>query len=85
MKIAKILIVFVIFASLLALNLLLTANPLDDISNLRKVKMVFKDGVLIDLNHPQGTASYWDYYITDKQKKGFLADAEKAAGFNREN
>jgi hypothetical protein len=45
--------------------------------------MVFKDGVLVDLNHPQGTASYWDYYIKNAPKKGTLADAEEAAGFKR--
>jgi len=58
-------------------------NPLEDISNIRKVKMVFKDGVKVDPNHPQGTASYWDYYITKKYKKGYLADAEESAGFQR--
>ncbi len=63
--------------------LVIAENPLENISNIRKVKMVFKDGVLVDLNQPQGTASYWDYYITNKLKKGFLADAEEAAGFKR--
>jgi imidazolonepropionase-like amidohydrolase len=63
--------------------LVVAENPLENISNIRKVKMVFKDGVLVDLNQPQGTASYWDYYITNKLKKGFLADAEEAAGFKR--
>lgn len=58
-------------------------NPLVNISNIRKVKMVFKDGIMVDLNHPQGTASYWDYYITKKFKKGYLADAEESAGFKR--
>jgi imidazolonepropionase-like amidohydrolase len=58
-------------------------NPLDNISNIRKVKMVFKDGVSVDLNQPQGTASYWDYYITKEYKKGYLAEAEKGAGFKR--
>jgi imidazolonepropionase-like amidohydrolase len=58
-------------------------NPLENISNIRKVKMVFKDGIMADLNHPQGTASYWDYYVTKKFKKGYLADAEESAGFKR--
>ena len=58
-------------------------NPLENISNIRKVKMVFKDGIMVDLNHPQGTASYWDYYVTKKLKKGYLADAEESAGFKR--
>ncbi len=63
--------------------LVVADNPLANISNIRKVKMVFKDGDLVDLKQPQGTASYWDYYITNKLKKGFWADAEEAAGFKR--
>lgn len=58
-------------------------NPLENISNIRKVKMVFKNGIMVDLNNPQGTASYWDYYVTKKYKKGYLADAEESAGFKR--
>ena len=59
-------------------------NPLDNISNIRKVKMVFKDGVSVDLNQPQGTASYWDYYFTGKAlRSGYLGAAESAAGFDR--
>jgi len=60
-------------------------NPLENISYIRKVKMVFKDGVMVDLNHPQGTASYWDYYISKSYKKGYLAEAEESAGFERGN
>jgi imidazolonepropionase-like amidohydrolase len=63
--------------------LIVTENPLENISNIRKAKMVFKDGVMVDLNQPQGTASYWDYYVTDELKRGYLADAEEAAGFKR--
>jgi imidazolonepropionase-like amidohydrolase len=63
--------------------LIVAENPLENISNIRKIKMVFIDGVMVDLNQPQGTASYWDYYVTDKVKRGYLADAEEAAGFKR--
>jgi cytosine/adenosine deaminase-related metal-dependent hydrolase len=63
--------------------LIVAENPLDNISNIRKTKMVFMDGIMVDLNQPQGTASYWDYYVTDKVKRGYLADAEEAAGFKR--
>ena len=63
--------------------LIVADNPLENISNIRKTKMVFINGVMVDLNQPQGTASYWDYYITDELKRGYLADAEEAAGFNR--
>ena len=59
------------------------ANPLDNISNIRKIKMVLKDGVLVDRNQPYGTASYWDYFSTKKYRKGYMAQAEEAAGFSR--
>jgi imidazolonepropionase-like amidohydrolase len=58
-------------------------NPLENISNIRKVKMVFKDGISVDLDQPQGTASYWDYFFTMGQKKGYAADAYAAAGFKK--
>jgi adenine deaminase len=61
-----------------------TENPLDNISNIRKIKMVLKDGVLVDRNQPYGTASYWDYYSTKKYRKGYMAQAEEAAGFSRD-
>ncbi len=63
--------------------LILEKNPLENISNLRTVKMVYKDGVSVDLTHPSGTASYWDYFNAASLKKGFLKDAENAAGFQR--
>ena len=58
-------------------------NPLENISNIRKVNMVFKDGVSVDLTHPRGTATYWDYYGKKNLKKGYLGDAENQAGFTR--
>ena len=60
------------------------ANPLDNISNIRRIKMVLKDGVLVERNQPYGTASYWDYYSTKKYRKGYMAQAEEAAGFSRD-
>ncbi len=61
----------------------LAANPLENISKIRKIKMVFKDGVSVDLNQPQSPSSYWDYFSTKEYKKGYLAEAEEAAGFKR--
>ena len=58
-------------------------NPLDNISNIRKVKMVFKNGVSVDLEHPFGTARFWDYYDIPGYRKGYLGEAENAAGFRR--
>lgn len=60
-----------------------SGNPLENISNIRKVKMVFKDGILVDLDQPQGTASYWDYFFTRGREKGYAADSDDAAGFKK--
>ncbi len=58
-------------------------NPLDNISNIRKIKAVFKNGVEVDLDHDFGTASYWDYFGTGGLMQGYLGKAENAAGFQR--
>jgi imidazolonepropionase-like amidohydrolase len=61
----------------------LAENPLDNISNIRTIKMVLKDGVLVERNQPSGTLTYWDYYSTESYRKGYMAKAEEAAGFSR--
>jgi imidazolonepropionase-like amidohydrolase len=58
-------------------------NPLENISNIRKVTMVFRDGNAVDLEHPLGPTSYWNYFSTSTMRKGFLGQAENAAGFRR--
>lgn len=64
--------------------LIVGKNPLDNISHIREIKMVFKGGVTVDLDQPQGTASYWDYYFTGKDQKGYASQADDAAGFKKE-
>jgi imidazolonepropionase-like amidohydrolase len=61
----------------------LSKNPLDNISNIRMVKLVFKDGVEVERSQPYGTLTYWDYYNTKSYRKGYMAKAEEAAGFSR--
>ena len=63
--------------------LVLKENPLENISNIRKRLMVFKDGVPVDLDFPNGQSNYWDYYGKKKYRKGYLQDAENQAGFKR--
>jgi len=58
-------------------------NPLDNISNIRKVKMVFKHGVSVNLQQRLGTATYWDYFGSAGLMTGYLGKAENAAGFQR--
>lgn len=62
---------------------ILAADPLENISNIRQIKMVLKDGVPVDRNQPYGTLTYWDYYGTKTYRKGYMAKAEEAAGFSR--
>ncbi|MEA2006399.1 MAG: amidohydrolase family protein [Acidobacteriota bacterium] len=38
-------------------------NPLENISNLRKLKMVFKDGKLVNLAKDEGKTSFWKLYF----------------------
>ncbi len=61
----------------------LAKNPLDNISNIRTIKMVFKDGVHVNRSQPHGTLTYWDYFDTKSYRKGYMAKAEEAAGFSR--
>ena len=42
----------------------LSADPLANISNIRKVRMVFKDGISVDLDHSFGPSTIWDYFLT---------------------
>jgi adenine deaminase len=58
-------------------------NPLENISNIRNVKMVFKDGIEIDLDQQLGTARYWDYFGSKGAMSGYLGKAENAVGFQR--
>ena len=41
-------------------------NPLDNISNIRKVTMIFKDGISVDLEQPLGPTPFWDYFETSR-------------------
>jgi len=43
--------------------IVLTANPLEHISNLRKLEMVFKDGKMVHLAREEGQANFWELYF----------------------
>ena len=62
----------------------LAENPLDNISNIRTVQMVFKDGISVDLEPPPGTLRFFDYFDSTGFLQGFLGKSETAAGFIRE-
>ena len=42
----------------------LEANPLENISNIRTLKMVFKDGLPVNLGKNEGQASFWKLYFS---------------------
>jgi imidazolonepropionase-like amidohydrolase len=42
--------------------LVLSANPLEDISNVRKVKRVLKNGKLVNLEQDEGLTDYFELY-----------------------
>jgi imidazolonepropionase-like amidohydrolase len=43
--------------------IVLSANPLDNISNVRKPKMVLKGGSLVDISPQEGQADYWELFF----------------------
>jgi imidazolonepropionase-like amidohydrolase len=40
-------------------------NPLENISNLRKLQMVFKDGKPVNLSRDEGESSFWELYFQE--------------------
>jgi len=42
--------------------IVLSANPLDDIGNIRKLEMVLKNGNKIDITSQEGLADFWELY-----------------------
>ena len=43
--------------------IVVSENPLDNISNLRKLEMVFKDGKPVNLIRDEGQTSFWELYF----------------------
>ena len=43
--------------------IVVTADPLENISNLRKLKLVFKDGKPVDLTKDESQISFWKLYF----------------------
>jgi imidazolonepropionase-like amidohydrolase len=71
-------------AGKLADLIVLRANPLENISNIRTVTMVFKDGISVDLEPQPGTLGFFDYFESKGAPKAFRGRSEEAAGFVRE-
>ena len=43
--------------------IVLAADPLEHISNIRRLEMVFKGGVPVALERDEGQASFWELYL----------------------
>jgi imidazolonepropionase-like amidohydrolase len=43
--------------------IVVSANPLENISNIRKLKLVLKDGKLVDTKTPEGLADFWELFF----------------------
>jgi len=41
-----------------------SADPLENISNIRKLKMVLKDGNLVETREPEGLADFWELFLS---------------------
>jgi len=46
--------------------IVVSGNPLDNISNLRKLEMVFKDGKPVNLEKDEGQTSFWELYFLNE-------------------
>jgi imidazolonepropionase-like amidohydrolase len=42
--------------------IVVSANPLGNISNIRKLKLVLKDGKLVEISEPEGLAGFWELF-----------------------
>ena len=42
------------------------ANPLENISNIRKLKLVLKAGELVETGEQEGLADFWETFVHDK-------------------
>ena len=48
--------------------IVIKGDPLENISNLRTLRMVFKDGKPVNLTHNEGRASYFDLYYLESDR-----------------
>ncbi len=49
--------------------IVLSGNPLEHISNIRKLEMVFKDGKPVNLERDEGQASFWELFFLDSEER----------------
>ena len=62
----------------------MAANPLENISNIRTITRVFKDGISVPMEREPGTLRFYDYYDSLGPPQSFLERSEAASGFVRE-
>ena len=71
-------------AGKLADLVVMAANPLENISNIRTIAMVFKDGISVPMTPGPGTLRFYDYFDSLGPPQSFLERSETASGFVRE-
>jgi cytosine/adenosine deaminase-related metal-dependent hydrolase len=49
--------------------IVLADNPLKHISNIRKLKMVLKNGKKVDISFPDQQTSFWKLYFNEFEKE----------------
>ena len=42
--------------------IVVSANPLGNVSNIRELKLVLKDGKLVEISEPEGLADFWELF-----------------------
>jgi imidazolonepropionase-like amidohydrolase len=42
--------------------IVVSASPLENISNIRKLKLVLKGGKLVEISEPEGLAGFWELF-----------------------
>jgi len=43
--------------------IVVSGNPLENISNIRKVEMVVKDGNMVNMKQQEGVTDFWDLFF----------------------
>ena len=71
-------------AGKLADLVVMAASPLENISNIRTITMVFKDGISVPMTPGPGTLRFYDYFDSLGPPQSFLERSEDASGFVRE-
>ncbi len=60
--------------------IVVSASPLENISNIRKLKLVLKGGPLADTSAPEGIANLWELFVDLEHPTVSLRRPDKPSG-----